>query len=434
MRIRGALYLSFKNIYKSRKSDLFRHIRGAVLGIALSLVPLIVVLQIADGMIQGITGRYIETGSYHFQIRQLSRNSNYTFQEIADIVKENDEVENAFVFITGTSLAYTENGRTGIPLRGIPAGLYKEDPGMRKYMKVAEGSFDLTNDNNIILSRTIADKLGARTGDQLKILTAYSLPGRPPLLKPSRFKVAGIVTTGYNDLDDLTVFIKDSRAERIFRDNRSRQVGVKIKDPFENTEASGRSLKSMVPPEFFVMSWERINYTFYKSLETTKKLLVFIMLLILGVASVNISSSMIMMVNSARKEIAVLKSVGFSSSEIVLTYILTGFIIGFSGTFSGITAGILCSLKINEIIYFMEVLLNKANYLIWLITGSFTGSGYNPYKILNSGYYLEKIPVNLNFSEIYLVALVSLFLAVTASFLPSLRAGKIKPVEIFQKY
>ena len=434
MRIRGAVYLAFKNIYKSRKSDLFRHIRGAVLGIALSLVPLIVVLQISDGMIQGITSRYIETGSYHFQIKQLSKKSAYTFREIAEKVMENENVENAFVFITGTSLAYTESGRTGIPVRGIPADLYKNDPGMQKYLEVVEGSFDLSDDENIILSATIAEKLGAKPGDRLKILTAYSLPGRPPLLKPSGFTVKGIVTSGYNDLDDLTVFIRDSRAERIFRDNRSRQIGVKIKNPYKDTAAVGRSIKASVPPEYFVISWERINYTFYKSLETTKKLLVFIMLLILGVASVNISSSMIMMVNAGRKEIAVLKSIGFSSSEIVLTYIFTGFFIGTAGTFSGITAGILCSLKINEIINFMEFLLNKANYFVWAVTGTFTGAVYNPYKILNSGYYLEKIPVNLDFTEIYFVAVVSLFLAVTASFLPSLRAGKIRPVEILQKY
>ncbi len=434
MRIRGPIYLSFKNIYKSRKSDLFRHIRGAVLGIALSLIPLIVVLQISDGMIQGITGRYIEIGSYHFQVKQLSRRSEYTFSEIAEIVNKNDHVENAFVFITGTSLAYTEHGRTGLAIRGIPENLYRNDSSMKKYLEVVAGEFDLSDDRNIVLSATIAEKLGAEAGDELKILTAYSLPGRPPLLKPSRFKVQGIVTTGYNDLDDTVVFIKDTRAERIFRDNNSRRVGIKVKNPYKNTAAVGRSIKSSIPPEYFLMSWERINYTFYKSLETTKKLLIFIMFLILGVASVNISSSMIMMVHSARKEIAVLKSVGVSSSEIVLTYMITGFFIGASGTFAGTVTGIMCSLKINEIINFIEVMLNKSNYIIWKITGSFTGVSYNPYKILNSGYYLEKIPVNLNFTEIYLVAVVSVLLAVGASCIPSLKAGKIRPVEIFQKY
>ncbi len=434
MRIKVPFFLAVKNIYKSGKSDLFRHIRGAVLGIALCLVPLIVVLQISDGMIQGITGRYIEIGSYHFQIKQLTRNSDYSLEEVAEIIRRNSEVDNAFVFVTGTSLAYTEKGRTGLSVRGIPEDLYSKDRNMRKYLEIVEGEFDLSDESSIILSRTIAEKLNASAGDELKILTAYSLPGRPPLLKPSRFKVICIVTTGYNDLDDLTVFVRDTRAEKIFRDSRSRQIGVKIKNPYKNIADIGREIKSLIPPEYFVISWERINYTFYKSLETTKKLLVFIMFLILGVASVNISSSMIMMVNAGRKEIAVLKSVGFSSSEIVLTYITTGFLIGFTGTFSGVAAGILCSIRINELICFVEFILNRINYIIWLITGSFTGSLYNPYKILNSGYYLEKIPVNLSLTEIYLVAVASILLAVAASTIPSLRAGKIKPIEILQKY
>lgn len=41
---------------------------GAVLGIGISLIPLIVVLLVSDGMIEGITNRYMETKTYHLQI------------------------------------------------------------------------------------------------------------------------------------------------------------------------------------------------------------------------------------------------------------------------------------------------------------------------------------------------------------------------------
>ena len=44
-----------------------RYLRGALIGVALSIVPLVVVLVVSDGMIQGITSRYIEVGTYHLQ-------------------------------------------------------------------------------------------------------------------------------------------------------------------------------------------------------------------------------------------------------------------------------------------------------------------------------------------------------------------------------
>ena len=435
MKLKGALFLAFKNIHSSSgNSDLFRHIRGAIIGIALSLVPLIVVLQIADGMIQGITERYVEIGSYHFQVKKLSGKSGSSIPEVISSLKENSDIENVFEFTQGTSLAYTEKGRTGIPVRGIPEDLYSNDEKLQKFIKVVEGDFDLSDEKSIILSRSIAEKLDTEVGEELKLLTAYSRPGRPPLLKPSRFTVKGIITTGYSDLDEMTVYIKNTRGKKIFRDANSSQIGIKVNNPYENTSYYYNSIRSSVPSDFFVLSWDRINYTFYQSLETTKKLLMFIMLLILGVASINISSAMIMMVLSNQKEIAVLKSVGFSPSELVLTYIFTGFFIGIAGTVLGVAGGILCSVNINGIIYFIESLLNKVKYFIWIITGSSRGLEFNPYKILESGYYLEKIPVVINFEEIFLVAFVSLLLATAASYIPSARAGKIKPVEIFQKH
>ena len=45
-----------------------RYLRGAVIGIAISLVPLIVVMEVSTGMIDGITARLLEVGTYHLQI------------------------------------------------------------------------------------------------------------------------------------------------------------------------------------------------------------------------------------------------------------------------------------------------------------------------------------------------------------------------------
>jgi len=45
-----------------------RYLRGAAAGIALSLIPIVVTLIVADGMIRGITDRYLELGTGHIQI------------------------------------------------------------------------------------------------------------------------------------------------------------------------------------------------------------------------------------------------------------------------------------------------------------------------------------------------------------------------------
>ncbi len=50
------------------KGGTARYLRGAVLGIAVSLVPLIVVMEVSTGMIEGITARLLEVGTYHLQV------------------------------------------------------------------------------------------------------------------------------------------------------------------------------------------------------------------------------------------------------------------------------------------------------------------------------------------------------------------------------
>ena len=44
---------------------------GAIWGIGISIIPLVIVLVVSDGMIQGITSRMIELGSGHIQILDL---------------------------------------------------------------------------------------------------------------------------------------------------------------------------------------------------------------------------------------------------------------------------------------------------------------------------------------------------------------------------
>ncbi len=440
MKVKNALFLALK-FFSSKNTDknLFRHIKGAVIGIALSLVPLVIVLEVTDGMIEGITRRYIEVGSYHYQARDL-QNTEADFETIIENLESLETVDNAFAFIQDTCLIYTKEGRTGVSVRGLPESLYNKDRGLREYLVFSEGSFTLDSEA-ILLSSSIAKKIGASTGDEIRLLTAFNQPGRALILRPARFIVKGVFTTGYRELDEVSVYINYDRASSLFRGASQTYIGIKVKDPYNSSDSFGNIsgdktaevLRNHLPPTFILSSWYRLNYTLYKSLETTKKLLMLIMILILSVASLNISSAMIMMVLSRRKEIAILKSIGFSQSDIALAFLATGVLIGLAGTFIGMLAGIAGSLHINWIIGTIEKLINYFIFSGYFVLNFFRQTEYGGFRILDSGYYLEQIPVTLDFLELCLVSFISLLLSSAASFLPSFRAGAIRPVEILRK-
>ena len=65
-----------------------RYLRGAAAGIAVSLVPIMVTLIVADGMIRGITDRYLELGTGHVQVID-----NNNFKDEEEVKKQIIDIE-----------------------------------------------------------------------------------------------------------------------------------------------------------------------------------------------------------------------------------------------------------------------------------------------------------------------------------------------------
>ena len=212
----------------------------------------------------------------------------------------------------------------------------------------------------------------------------------------------------------LSAFITQEYGEKLFKEDSSRMIGVKIANPHTGELYAIADEIRYLSDGIRVADWEVLNDSLVASLNTTKKFLVFIMILIMGVASVNISSSMIMMVISKRQDIALLKSAGASDSDVSSIFVLTGLFIGICAAALGTAFGIMAAININEIIDFIGAVLH--------------------FDLFDADYYLEKIPVELDLFKLSGAAALAVLFAVVASWLPARRAGRINPVEIFRKH
>ncbi|MBR4796659.1 MAG: ABC transporter permease, partial [Spirochaetia bacterium] len=335
-------------------------------------------------------------------------------EELLEKIRNIEGVTYAFPYTQGGGILYGEKGRTGITVRGIPDSLFKEDEGFSRYITVKEGEFDLSDPDSLIISSETAQRLKAGVGDEIKLLTAKVVPGRPMLLRPTRFMVKGIYSSGYQELDMLSAFITQQYGERLFKEDASRMIGVKVASPHTGELFAIADEIRYLSDGVRVSTWDVLNDSLVASLNTTKKFLVFIMILIMGVASVNISSSMIMMVISKRQDIALLKSAGASDSDVSSIFVLTGLFIGICAAALGTAAGIAAAVNINEIIDIIGAVLH--------------------FDLFNPDYYLEKIPVELSLYKLSGAAALAVLFAVVASWVPARRAGRINPVEIFRKH
>lgn len=136
----------------------------------------------------------------------------------------------------------------------------------------------------------------------------------------------------------------------------------------------------------------------------------FILLLIITVAVFNLLSSLVMVVTDKRSDIAILRTMGMSSRQIITVFIYQGFIIGLIGTVIGVLLGILLSTYATEIVNFIQNLTGK--------------------QFLSASVYLiNYIPSELMWSDVIKVTLVSMFLSFLATLYPAWSASKVQPVE-----
>lgn len=435
MRESAPAYLGFRMLFGSRASHkTTKHLIGAILGIGLSLVPLITVIQVSGGMIEGITRRFIEIGSYHLQVKSYSPLEESARTEALRRIAATEGVERAFPVVFGEGLVYSPAGKTGVSVRSLPADYYRNDPGISEYLSIEAGSFQLESRQDAMLSAQVAEQLSVKVGDRIRLLTAKPMPGRAPILRPTFFTVKGIFSTGYYELDALSMYIPLATGRVLFNEPGSFTIGVKISNPYQNAGAIAQELLQGLSNDWYVYTWYSLERPMLDSFRTTRNLLIFVMVLIVLVATVNISSSMIMLVLEKEPEIAMLKSVGVTPGTITKSFLYTGIWLGTVATVVGISVGLLAAVNINALLTGLEHSLNSLNQLWRVLFAPLYEGEIERIKVFDESFYLETIPIRLRFIEVFLTGAGAMLASTLAAYFPARRAGKIKPLEILRKH
>lgn len=410
-----------------------KSLRGAVLGIALCLVPLIVVQVVADGMISGMLSRIQELSSYHAQFIDFGfYGEPEEYLEISRDLEKSDVIKNAYAEKQGSCIVVGKKGRIGSVLRAVDPHFFTEDAGVHSYMQCLDGELNISKSKTALIGSKLANSTGLSVGDSIRILTLKKNSRGVMVPKVTTFKVGGIFSSGFQDLDALWVFVPFTEGCSILETDSSRTlIGIKTHDVNQSYNELKKELRLISPLGFSPYTWMDLNSSTYQSYMTTKMLLQFIMFLILLVAVVHISSALILLVMERRKEIAILKSMGASPFDITIIFLLSGLFTGFCGILLGIPLGILCSLSVNNVLKGLEFVINF--FYKFGIMFFNPNSEFIPIELLNPAYYLETIPVNLNYLQLFVVAAGTLVLSILVSISPAIRAGKEKSLHILRK-
>jgi len=436
------------------RAQAIRRIRGGILGIALSLVPLVLVFEIAGGMIEGISQRFIETWTAHYQVISARPYASSELETRAKSLEHSGLAAHAMPEIQGMGLLRGGRSSFGVTIRSVSPRLWKEDEGFRRYMMLKAGSFTVDADQDMVVGIALAEKLSLSVGQRVRLLT-YRSDAWSGLPKVSTFVIRGIVGTGYQELDRSWVFINLDRGTRVIDPSSARTlINLKILDPFqipnpmsyrgpridvpngksyEDFDTYRDTVTKALGQEWFGYSWFDQQQDQFQHFIGTKNLLLFVVFLIVLVASVNVSSTMILLVVEKQFEIAMLKVSGARPRDMGLLFLGMGAIIGTIGALIGVGVGAVLSLFVNELIIGIEYVVNFFAMVPWFITHGFSTSGYQGLQLLNPEFYLERIPVRLVPGDLLGMIGLTSALSILASWIPASRAARLKPADLFRR-
>ena len=381
----------------------------SIIGIALGVSAVIVVMSVMNGFRTNLTERLIGVNS-HLNI--YSYNDKINNDKIENIKQNIDPKSYKYIFpsIETQGLIIKDNISKGVIIRA-----YKDISSEHYlYDKIITNKISLIDFEQIIIGDALAKELNLKIGDQIKIAvpkTDKSLLGNIPRFKT--LKIEGIFDFGMYEYDSNLVFIslELSRKLLLIDDDIFNRIEFYLYDPLEvnkfneliNINIKQNNLN------LYSMSWMDRNSSLMNALKVEKNVMFLILTLIIVVASMNIISGLIIFVKEKNKDIAILKTLGFTNLGILKIFFIIGLTIGLVGTISGTLIGII----ITENLYFIQDILESL-----LDTELFS----------EEIYFLSTLPSDIKYQEVLFVFFISIIITILSTIFPAIRASNVDPI------
>ena len=277
-------------------------------------------------------------------------------------------------------------------LVGVVPELHKKVLDIDRYIETGSLS-DLSNGGNrVIVGDKLLENLGAKVGDNI-LVSAGQAELRP-------LKIAGVLSLAVEEVDKTLMFAALNDVQQLNKSpGQINEISVSLTDINRAQElASSWSLVSRDKVE----SWEEVNASFLQIFVFQDIVRITVTTAILLVAAFGIYNVLSIIVNQKRREIAILRSIGYPPNMIMQLFLIQGIILGCSGAVFGLLIGFGLNLYIETIELSVRI-----------------GSGNNLIISFNPSIYITG----------FLMAFVS---AIIASLLPAYAASKLTPIDIIR--
>ena len=395
--------ISYRYLFHKGSKSLSSQTLLTSTGVGLGTAVLIIVLSVMNGFENELQKRILGV------IPHVTLETSGGFEDIESLTKTISNENNVIAvapFLSTQVVINNGDVSKGVFLKGTSA---KDEISIIPDNMLIGGIESLEDSSAIVLGDSLAYELKVAIGDSVNLL---NIDQSNPLIGVPRvvaFKVEGIFSVG-SEVDQNYALISSDSFLKLIKPKNGTGIEVKVDNVLE-ARNTGRSIIEKLDSSNFIRmaSWDQSYGGLFRAVQLEKIMVGMLMSLILLVAILSLLMSVNNLIKTNEKEIAILRTIGYSKWDIQSIFIQLILTIGIFGIFFGNILGFFIASNITEFLNFLSQAFNISMLDV---------------------YYLDYFPSIISFEQIVWINIFTFLLLLIFSFIPSNKAANTNPVNI----
>ena len=358
----------------------------SLLGISVGCFAMVISLSVMNGF-ESLVHEKLK--GFDGDIRMFSSIKDLTFFENINAI------ESIMPFMERRGVAETSQNQKIVSLKAVDERLFKSF-----YDLNFRGS-ELKH-NQIFIGEDLSHRLEKDIGGKITIYSPLDQSIGLGIPYKKEFIIAGIFKTKVLDYDDRFIFMTLDDGKNLFR----RKDAIDGFDLRVDTESSIKAvkedLKALFDNKIEIFTWKDLNRSLVDAMKIERIATMIILSLIFLVSTFHLASSLTLISYQKIKELGILRVMGASGNSIINIIVNIGIRKAGKGMIYGTGIGLL-----------VVIMQNKISFI----------------KIPTDIYFVQSLPMEISFSEISSIVIVSFSFIFLASFIIGRKISKINTME-----
>jgi lipoprotein-releasing system permease protein len=404
------LFLALRHLRSRQKRRLVRVTSLiAVIGIAVGVGALIVALALANGFRDEMRDKILR-GTAHLTVMRSDGQAMTEYKEIAariatvpGVVAATGTTYDGAVVIGKKSSAYAV-------LRGVDGSSTHATADIARTLiagrveQVFSGRAENQDLPAAVVGSELATRTGLHVGDVAEIIAARAVTSSANGSK-RQVRVAGIFRSGLFEYDSTWIYLPLETASALSGETHvAAVISVQVANIYD-VKSTAENVKQLLGSSYATVDWQEANRPLFTALALERRIGVVIIGLIIFIAALNITTTLILVVMERRRDIAILNTMGATTRSIMGIFVIEGAIVGAIGAAGGVMLGAIAVLVANR---------------------------YHLISLPADVYSISIVPLSLHFGELAVAALVAFALSIIATIYPARAAARIRPAEMLR--